>query len=140
MKTKHKKKSLEAENRLREFFVWWILMFLMRTLIWRSQKNEILAKSGWKWLKTFSILFYIFVFDHDLANLYQNPCFFIWFFIVDGQKNHITNKEKLDLEVPRLNIHLARRWPSVGGIIGGTLDIQMKLLVWMLVMLFDHQV
>ena len=43
-KMRNKKRSLEAKNRLREIFVEGKLMVLIRTLICRGQKNQILSK------------------------------------------------------------------------------------------------
>ena len=53
-----KKWSLEAKNGLREFFVWWKLMFWGRSLIWKGQKNNIIAKKGPKMAEK---IFWIFV-------------------------------------------------------------------------------
>ena len=59
----------------------------MQTLIWKGQKNIIFAKKGRKWAKRF--------FEKKLGRgrksiqfgkLDQKSLFFIWFFIVDGQK------------------------------------------------------
>ena len=75
-----KKWSLEAKNGLREFFVGWKLMFWSRTLIWRGQKNEIIAKNDRKWPKIFFEKFLVEVGNlSNLANWIKNPCFLYGF-------------------------------------------------------------
>ena len=53
IKMGNKKWSLDAKNGLPEFFVEWKLMFLIRTLIWKNQKKQIITKNGRKLPKTF---------------------------------------------------------------------------------------
>ena len=61
----------------------------MRTLIWRGQKNDILAKKGRKWPKRFFEKFWVEGGNlSNLANWIKNHCFSYGFFIDNGQKTY----------------------------------------------------